>query len=288
MKRRSFHNSIGQRLALPWGIFPPEMKAIHARYRARLKAQLDDDNEEELADTDNGPQVIERPASNIAVIPIHGVIGKHLSFFEKLFFGGCDLCDVDDMLDAARQDESIGTAIIDVRSPGGICIGVKETCEKIDDLKAAGKRVLSFSDYMACSNGYRLAMHAAEVYAAPSAIMGNVGTIRSVEDITKMLEMMGVKIEIFVAGEYKDIGYDGASLTDKQRAFLNEELQAADKDFKDDVRANRPQIAATYLEGQWYSGDRAMPLGFVDGIMNSLDDLVAKLLGHDAMVAKGY
>lgn len=292
MSGRPDIGAIAQRLyGQVWGIYPPWYKSLHARFLQEVRiissprAQIDDDSED-FSDIDNGPQVVQRPASALAVIPIHGVIGKHLSLIETLFFGGCDLVEIDEMLEAAHDDESVGTVILDIRSPGGLVIGVPETAALISEI-AQSKRVIAYSDYMNCSAAYWLACSATEIYCAPSAIMGNVGTISSNEDITKMLEMMGIKIDVFVSGEYKSIGYDGTSLSEKQRAFLTEEQLAWDARFKDAVRATR-NISAEELQGQWYEGERALPRGFADGLVNSLDELVATLLGYEQLVTKGF
>src|ERR1700694_603955 len=118
--QRTFADCIGQKLfGLPWGIFPPEFKALQQRFHAELKSLAAQTQTNESATASEQETLVPASAGNIAVIPIHGIIGKHLSWIEMLFFGGCDLCSIDALLDSVARDNSVSTAILDVRSPGG-------------------------------------------------------------------------------------------------------------------------------------------------------------------------
>jgi ClpP class serine protease len=110
----------------PWLITPAKHRAIQRLITAHMDGHgMDmpkDDGEEEAEEIamDGGT----------AIIPVHGIIGKHLSMLETMC-GGCDLDRVSQMLDVAAADESVKRVLLDFRTPGGTVTGFPELARKI-------------------------------------------------------------------------------------------------------------------------------------------------------------
>lgn len=138
-----------------WAIKPTAHHAIrtslHEALEGRSRSILEDRDElEEEEDNYN--------LGSTAVIPIYGIIGKHLSCLETAC-GGCDTDSVALALDQAVADESIDTIVLHIVSAGGTVTGVPELADRIRRASEA-KEVIAYTDDLACSAAYWLGSQA--------------------------------------------------------------------------------------------------------------------------------
>ena len=123
----------------PWCITPEAGRSISAQFTAWLNGRLtgvprsfggfDDDEEEEeaTAQTTGLPYALN---GSTAVIPVSGIIGKRLGFFESAC-GGCDLDSVTSALTHAVGNASVSAIVLDFDTPGGTVTGVLEAANAI-------------------------------------------------------------------------------------------------------------------------------------------------------------
>ena len=213
-----------------------------------------------------------------AIVPIKGVIGRGLSEVEKAC-GSCDIEDVEEMLEAAERNESVKTIILDVDSPGGTSIGVPELAKRIRECK---KQTISFTSGDCCSAAYWLASQAGEFYATPSSSVGSIGCYIAFHDYKAAFQSEGVVVDVIKAGALKGTGIPGTSLTDEQRAMLQEEVDEIHADFKADVLMVREFASESDMDGRQFSGKKAAEIGLVTSLVNGFDELMETL---DAAVA---
>ncbi len=254
----------------PWLITRAKHRAIEKVLMSRLEGvqpivQSEDDGDPEDAN-DMGPTLTIEEGTSI--IPIHGIIGKHLSGME-MRSGGCSLDMLDVMIDASMADESVNRLLFDIRSPGGTVTGIPEMGRKIYGLS---KKTVAFTDEEANSGALWLASQAQEFYATPSSRIGSIGVWTAMLDMSRAMENDGMKMNAISAGKYKLLGAYWKPMTDEEKAILQAKVDAIHAEFKDAVN-NRRQIDEQHMEGQIFTGEEAAGIGLVDGLVDGIDEL---------------
>ena len=247
----------------PWLIRPEMHQQIadivnrHANGEAHAAGLLEMEKQQEVA-----PEVID----NIAVIPVEGVIGKGVSALEKSS-GVTDVGDISAMLDWAGGDDAVEGIVLKIRSPGGTVTGVPELGAKVLALRDH-KPIISWTDEMMDSAAYWIGSSANAVYATNSATVGSVGVYMSLMDQSRRAELAGLKPEVFKGGKYKGIGIPGTSLSDEQRAYLQDRVDYLHSEFRAAVRDGRAgvEIDNATMEGQDFFASEAMSVGLIDAV----------------------
>jgi protease-4 len=251
----------------PWAIKPEVYMAFHTVFQARIegkKIEVFGMEMEYKAPEDY--QVV----NGVAVIQIEGALGYKLGNFDKACLGACDYLDIREAISKADQDQSVQSILLQISSPGGMVTGLYETAQAI---KSANKPTVAFTDDLAASAGYYLAVSADSVYATSSAQVGCIGTLMTWIDVTKAYELQGVKRELVASGKYKGMLMPGIPLTDDQRALLKNEVDDLATEFKNHVISNRGDINPDHMEGQTLWGLVAKDAGLVDEIGDFNDAL---------------
>lgn len=206
-------------------------------------------------------------ANGICTIPIEGTLCRKPDVFEMAFCGVEDTQNVFDMIDAASKSPDVSGILLNIDSPGGFVTGGPEVADLITATNKA-KPVVSWSGGTMASLAYWLGASAAKVVASRSAQVGSIGVYGAHVDMTKALEAEGISVEVFKnsEAEFKAIGIYGTALSDTQRAYLQEQVQAAFGDFRKAVRSSRPQIQDSAMMGQVLSGPEAKSAGLIDRV----------------------
>lgn len=260
---RNFPHIIAKVYREPWLITPQKHRAIQSVLEARMDGILPGDDE---ADE---PAGMARDGST-AIIPVHGVIGKHLSMLE-MSSGGCDLDAVNAMISEAEQDDSIETIIFDFRTPGGTVTGVPETARRIASIS---KKTIGFTDSECCSAGYWLASQCKQFYLTETAATGSIGVYSVFEDYSRALENEGVKVNAISSGKFKLAGAYFKPMTDDERKMFQAGVDKLHAQFKEAVRRNR-EVPDSAMEGQCFDGLEALEVGLADGLVESIDELLS-------------
>ena len=209
-----------------------------------------------------------------AVIPVFGVVGKHLSSMEILC-GGLDVDALCSVVDAAVADESVEQAVLWFNSPGGVVTGVPEAARRI---AAANKhkKFYAYTDGMCCSAAYWLAAQCEHIFAAPSSDVGSIGVYLSWIDQTDAALEQGLKLELIKAGDFKAMGHPLQHLSDEERNMLQAEVDEIWDMFKAACTATRSLDDST-MQGQTFSYDSQLSSGLVDAHIDSIGELLADL-----------
>lgn len=251
-----------------WGIVPERHHAICSVLEARLAGQSAEmpSQKARYEDEDDAPY---RRIQGAAVIPVYGVIGKHLGLIEKMC-GGCDLDDISDAIEFAEDDDAVDRVVFDINSPGGIVTGTPEVAKQIAEMK---KPTAAFGDELIASCAYWLASQCDSIHTTESMRIGSVGVYSIYLDETRAMEMDGVKVNAIVAGKFKLMGASFKGMTDKEREILQADVDRCRDWFRGDVSSRR-EIDIAQMEGQLFDGRRAVENGYSDGIMGSIFDVL--------------
>lgn len=286
--------------AQPWLITSMKYEALRTQFRAALKdgsltrlqmraakmsEENDDDHDE--PDGDEFPTQLQRRADmdclscleiedGIAIVPVSGILGKHLGLIEMLC-GGYDLETLNAQCLALMNRADVRTVVFHFNTPGGAAQGVADSAQCMLDLAATGRRTIAYCDE-ACSGGMWLAAACDEIICGQSSAVGSISALCAILDESKAFEMDGLQMQVFTDGTLKGAGIEGTSLTPAQRDDIQGRVDHIGGMFKDFMRSRRSGIADADMQGQWFYGDQALAKGLVDSIQPSLKHCIASLL----------
>jgi len=208
-------------------------------------------------------------AGTDAIIPIHGILGKHLSGME-MASGGCDVAQVGAQVDEAMSDDRVQRIIFDINSPGGTVTGIPELARKIAGIST--KDTMAYTDSECCSGALWLASQCKMFYASESSTVGSIGVWCAYLDMSRRMANEGENLQEFSAGKYKTMGAYWKPLTEEEKGMIQAKVDKIYAQFKEAVNAKRT-IADTHMQGQTFDGLEALEIGLVDGVADGLYEL---------------
>lgn len=219
----------------------------------------------------------------VAIIPIHGTIAHRMGGM-GLASGGVSTEAVSAMLRTALTDESVGSIVLDIDSPGGTVTGLQELAAEIRAAKEQ-KRIVAIANGMMASAAYWLGSQATEVVSIPSGEVGSKGVVMPHKDLSAALEKEGIKVRVFRSSKHKWAGNPFEPLTDEQAAEIQERVDAAGAQFDKDVAAGRgvsvADVRAGFGEGRLLDSKAAKAAGLIDRIA-TMDETLSRLVGRRA------
>jgi len=219
-------------------------------------------------------------AGNIAVIPVLGSISQRSAGgMWGMIFGGTTTESLSLAFRQMLADETVGTIVFDIDSPGGTVGGVQEVTDEI--FRARGqKRLIAVANSLAASAAYWIATAADEVVVTPSGQVGSIGVFSVHEDWSGFNEMAGIDVTYIAAGKYKVEGNWDSPLTDEARAAIQGRVDEYYDSFVASVARNRgvtpKAVRSGFGEGRVVGAKEAVSLGMADRV-GSLRDVLAKL-----------
>ena len=249
----------------PWLITPAGYATVSMLIENKLLAAFDTKAyEDEAADTEQkGTWIDARMDSNsIATIPINGVLGQRLSGIEKIC-GGTDYLDVQKATESMLGRGAKGV-LYAFDSNGGMVGGCADLADYIRSLSVP---TAAYTDSKCNSAAYWLASACGDIMAGQSASVGSIGVILPWVDKGKVWEVEGLKYDAITnaGADLKGAGA-GPSLTDKQREYLQDQVNHMGEKFQGAVRSSRPKIKSAVFRAGTYFGDQALEMGLVDGV----------------------
>jgi signal peptide peptidase SppA len=222
----------------------------------------------------------------VAVIPIYGPISHRETLF-SMIFGGSSCQRFSAALQQALADPSVSAVIIDIDSPGGTVDGVPELSSEIYNARGK-KKIVALANGMAASAAYWIGTSADELWVTPSGQVGSIGVFAAHEDISKALDMEGIKVSLVSAGRFKTEGMPYEPLSSEARASIQKMVDDFHAMFINAVARNRDVASSTvrngFGEGRMLSAQDAVRAGMADGVA-TLDQTLARL--HGRCTAKG-
>ena len=192
-----------------------------------------------------------------------------------------------DMVEEIRQlaeADAVQAVVLRVESPGGSALASEEIYQEL--VKLAKRKPLWVSaGPVAASGGYYLSVPGAPIFATPSSVVGSIGVVALVPDVSQGARKLGLNpqsISSLPAGRLLNLGepVDPAML-----ASLNRNMAGIYEEFRARVLAHRPlspQALDPIAAGRVWAGGRARDLGLVDclgGLGACVDSLQLTLGG---------
>ena len=215
---------------------------------------------------------------SVAEIPLQGEIGYGSSS------SGDNVISPEMMQEAiskAESDSSVSSILIDVNSPGGSPVASEEIMNTIKNSK---KPVVVWISDVGASGAYLAASSADKIIASPSSMVGSIGVILQLTDLSKYYQENGINKSSIKAGQYKDMGADYRPLTTDEKNMLQGMVDQDYEHFIDIVSENRhldKNYTESIAQGKIYTGTQAKDVKLVDdtgGKISALN-MAAKLGG---------
>jgi protease-4 len=226
----------------------------------------------------------------IAVISLSGTITTG----DSSFFSGSTITPelVRDYLRRAEKDRAIKAIVLRIESPGGEIEPCQEILWEIERVKETKHIVVSMGG-TAASGGYYISTQANKIVALPTTMTGSIGVISAVINVEGLLEKLGIQIEIFKGGKYKDMYRGFREMTPEEEEIMQGMIDEYYEQFIDVVAEGRglsEEEVRNLATGQLYSGTEAKELDLVDelGDLDTAIDLAAELAGIEAPTVEYY
>jgi len=220
-------------------------------------------------------------AGRVAVIDVKGVIE--------------DSEDVVRQLNKYEDDSSVKALILRIDSPGGGVAASQEIYEAVLKFRESDKLVIASMGAIAASGGYYIACAADTIMANPGTLTGSIGVIFSFPTFEKLMKTVGIELEVFKAGELKDVGNYSREVTLEERKMLQAAIDDTYDQFISVVAESRDidlERIREIADGSIYTGRQAMELRLIDelGTYEDAKALAGQLtdLGDDPRIIKEH
>ena len=196
----------------------------------------------------------------IAVIDIDGTIQYDGS--------ACSPEGLKELLDEAEDNANIKAVVLRVNSGGGTATAGEEMAEYVRQF-AQVKPIVVSSASINASAAYEISSQADYIFVAKSTEIGAIGTAMQLTDISGLLDMLGVNMEVITSADEKDSSYGFRPLTDEERAEYQRMVDQINDVFIQNV-----------ADGRGMSLDEVrklatgMPFTGIDAVQNGLADAV--------------
>lgn len=209
-------------------------------------------------------------------IPIFGPISYRPTLL-GMILGWTSTTEIRSALDEALRDSRVQTIILDIDSPGGSVFGIQELAEEI--YRGRGKkRIVAHAAPVAASAAFWLGAAASEFYAIPSAQVGSVGVVAVHFDLSRALDMEGIKPTIIATAPYKGEGTQLEPLSGEGRAHIQGEANKYHETFVAALARYRgvspATVASSFGQGRVVTAPEAVARGMLDGLAVSLGEVL--------------
>jgi len=168
------------------------------------------------------------------------------------------------------KNKEIKAIVLDINSPGGAAGSSQALYTEIMHLKVAHTKPVVALTYNLCVSGaYNIAIAADYIIAAPSALIGSIGSYINQFKINEFLNQWHIQYEIEKSGAYKSALNPFTQSTPQQQEMLQQLADNCYQQFIKDVACRRKlslKNASEWANGRIFTGTQALKNGLVDEI----------------------
>ncbi len=205
----------------------------------------------------------------IAIIDLDGTIQYDGS--------ACSPEGLKELLDEAEDNTNVKAVVLRVNSGGGTATAGEEMAEYVRQFSEVKPIVVSSASINA-SAAYEISSQADYIYVARSTEIGAIGTAMELTDISGLLDMLGVNMEIITSSDEKDSSYGYRPLTDQEREQYQHMVDQINDVFVQNVADGRGmpiEKVRALATGMPFTGIDAVENGLADAI-GTREDAIAK------------
>ncbi|MGE4296195.1 MAG: signal peptide peptidase SppA [Campylobacterales bacterium] len=189
---------------------------------------------------------------------------------------------------AAAEEANVKGVLLVVDSPGGSVPPSVEMMMAVRELSGQ-KPVVAYAAGVMASGSYYASIWADEIIANPGSIVGSIGVLMEGVNAAKLLDTVGVEMNVVKAGELKEAGTFYRDWTQAERAQLEGVTASIYEMFVRDVAEARElnaTLAPEFANGRIFTAAEALEHGLVDtlGSIKQAETQLALLAGVDSPV----
>jgi protease-4 len=187
-----------------------------------------------------------------------------------------------DQLKKIEEDSGVKAILLRLETPGGGVAASQEIYRRLAYLRDAKQLpIVASMGGIAASGGYYVALGADTIMANPGTLTGSIGVIAEFPTYGRLLQKIGVDMEVIKSGKFKDAGSPHRLLTEEERAYLQGVIDDSYGQFLAVVSQERQideKKAELLADGRVYTGRQAQELGLID-LLGGWEDAL-KLAGE--------
>jgi len=229
-------------------------------------------------------------SKSILVVPISGVISGNplnnggMSKSSGLFSNSVEntVLSVRRALNQATKMPDLAEVVMFVESPGGELTASDEVYSMLKRWRKAHQnvRVSAYLYSIAASGAYYVAMAADTLAANPTSMVGSLGVITQMPNLSELAKRFGVDMTTVKSGEFKDVGNILREPLAEELAMLKKLVMHGHDRFVSVVDEGRPFLTRpqvmTLADGRVFSAEEAVSNGLIDQVSPTFDDFLAE------------
>lgn len=249
-----------------WAIEPQAASALWSKAQSTdLPKHVAETPSPKLKAADQVQTVKASSGQRVAVVMLTGTLMKAVSSMDA----GTSTVKARREIRAAVNDAEAAAIVLAIDSPGGTVAGTADLAQEV--LNARKKKpVMAFVSDLGASAAYWVASQADAVFANhATALVGSIGTLAVVYDLSGKAEKDGIKTLVFGTGPLKGAGAPGAPVSDDQKDYFRAMVEDSQKSFDAAVKKGREMTDARLEKvktGGVFGATEAESLGLIDGI----------------------
>ena len=209
----------------------------------------------------------------IAIKQKPGILNREGDLLSKIYY----------RLKNASEDPLVRGVILRLDTPGGEGTASDIIYNEILKFKEkTGIPVVALMMGVAASGGYYVACACDTIMAHPTTVTGSIGVIAVLPEVKKMLDKLGIEVNIIKSGKMKDTGSPFKELSEEEKAYIQEMVDEFYRNFLQVVLRNRKPFLSMeeikkIADGRVYHARKALELKLIDEI-GYFDDALQKVL----------
>lgn len=160
--------------------------------------------------------------------------------------------------------------VLKINSPGGSVAAVQRLYNQIRKLKQQYKKpIVCYVPELCASGGYYVASACDKIICAEGSVVGSVGVVLQVGNISGLLKKIGVNVEVIKSSKYKDIGSPYREMLPEERKMLEDLVNSAYEQFITAIKTGRniaKEEVLKFADGGIYISSKALELKMIDAI----------------------
>jgi protease-4 len=189
---------------------------------------------------------------------------------KKPFSSGDMVEEILNEIEKAREDKNVLGIVLRINSPGGSVGAVQEIYTSLKKFRQEKPLVVSIED-IALSGGYYIASLGNPIFANKGSLVGSIGVIVISFNAKKLLDNIGIKVNVIKSGKHKDILFWGREVSNDEKKMIEDMLEKAHRQFIEDVASARSlsiKYIKPYSDGRLIISEEAIKIKLVDKIGN--------------------
>jgi len=208
-----------------------------------------------------------------AIVKINGVLLSQPDAID-LMLGGINSSSIVNTV-KELSNSNLNGIILKITSPGGEATGLPEVSDQLHDIvKNSNIPIISFIDNLGASGAYWIASQTAAIFSTRSSLIGSIGVLTIIDDISRALEINGIDRYVLKTGELKAIGV--GKVDETQLNYLKSIQDKYFSEFINAVQRGRNIVLNDYvLDGKVMLGNDAFKNNLIDDVILGIDLLIS-------------